>query len=68
MACTSCSAQTQGVCDCCRLVDGDTTFKVVTYCDACDAYICLPCSKNYIKRVLAYGLEKFQKVKNIFKK
>lgn len=54
MGCKTCGPQTQGQCDVCLLCDGDESFKVVVFCGTCDAYICKPCEKNWLKRAEAY--------------
>lgn len=59
MACTSCGNK-QGQCDVCLLVDGDTSFKLVTYCIICNANICLVCKSNWLKRSKAYFLKKIK--------
>ncbi len=59
MSCKTCGPKIQGQCDCCKLVDGDEKFKVVKYCEICDAYICEKCEKNWIKRSIAYLKKKF---------
>jgi hypothetical protein len=59
MGCKNCTGKFQGRCDCCYLVDGDETFKDVVLCGTCNAYICKPCKKNWIKRSVAYLVKKF---------
>lgn len=59
MGCSSCGETTQAKCDCCELVDGDTSFKLVTYCEDCKAYICDKCKNNWAKRIIAYLKRKF---------
>jgi hypothetical protein len=40
-------------CDVCRHLDGDATPKPVTYCPACDAYLCAPCRQDPARRARA---------------
>ena len=48
----------QGRCDSCYIVEGITTIKEVTFCKDCNAYICDSCRDNWIKRGVAYFLNK----------
>lgn len=59
MPCTSCGESTQAQCDCCLLVNNDKTFKIVVWCEQCQAYICKACDNNWLKRSVAYFLRKF---------
>lgn len=43
----------QGICDVCRLVDGDVRPKLVKWCNVCKAWICSPCSWNPVRRAIA---------------
>lgn len=43
----------QGVCDVCRLLDGDRSIKAVRYCGGCDANLCAACARNPIRRARA---------------
>ena len=47
-----------GVCDVCRIVDGDLSPKEVQYCDFCKAWICKRCESNIPKRALAAAMQK----------
>ena len=42
-----------GVCKVCELVDNNTSIKGVFYCSTCQAYICLACRPNFLKRAKA---------------
>jgi len=59
MGCKSCSKHTQGVCDVCQLVDGNSEIKVVVFCKQCDAWICKNCENNWFRRSVAYFKRKF---------
>ncbi len=61
--CKNCDQKFQGRCDVCSLVDNDNTFKEVVYCEECEAYICKKCQSNWIKRAVAYFIEKLR-IKN----
>lgn len=63
MACKNCSGKFQGRCDCCYLVDNTQTVKEVVFCEKCNAYICKPCQKNWIKRSVAYFIKKLSNAK-----
>lgn len=65
MGCVKCK-KIVSRCDCCFLVDGDTTFKLVTYCEECNAYICNDCEGNNIKRGKAYVTRKIEGLKEYF--
>jgi hypothetical protein len=68
MGCNTCGPSVQAQCDCCLLVDNDKSFKVVVWCEDCQAYICKDCDRNWFKRGAAYLLRKFgRKVKAIAK-
>ena len=43
----------KGVCKVCELVDDDSSIKQVFYCSTCQAYICLACRPNFLKRAKA---------------
>jgi len=43
----------KGVCDVCRLVDGDTSIKEVYYCPICKKWICLKCADKWDRRTMA---------------
>lgn len=38
------------ICKVCELLDNDTTPKKVSFCKACNEYLCEPCEKNWIRR------------------
>lgn len=63
--CINCGANTQGQCRACVLVDGDETFKMVTYCETCNAYLCKECKNDTAKRAIAATK---QAVKNVAKR
>lgn len=44
------------VCEVHRLVDGDTTIRLVKWCELCKAFICDDCRPNPIKRAKAAAL------------
>jgi hypothetical protein len=66
MSCKSCE-KIVSRCDCCFLVDGDMTYKLVTFCKDCNAYICDNCDGDKIKRAKAYAANKIVQVKEYFK-
>ena len=66
MACTDCS-KAWGVCDCCKLVDGNETFKPVMHCNICNANICSDCERNWPKRSVAYFVKKGIQISNAIK-
>ena len=41
------------VCDVCRLVDGDQSIKLCSWCSLCGAWICQQCSPDAIRRATA---------------
>ncbi len=43
-----------GICEVCRLQDGDTQVKRVKYCELCGVNICCDCNKRYDKRFFAF--------------
>lgn len=49
-----------GKCKCCELVDGDTSLKIVSYCELCRVYLCEPCRSNPMKRIKAFGKQFFE--------
>ena len=63
MSCKDCTSNIQGQCDACKLIDGDDSFKMVIYCKTCDAYICLYCKKDWLRRSAAYFMQKLKSFK-----
>lgn len=61
MGCNSCGSKFQGVCDCCKLVDGDVTIKQVYFCETCQAYICANCENKGFRRGVAAVIDKTTK-------
>lgn len=59
MSCRDCGEKTQAQCDCCKLVDGDETFKECVWCETCGAWICKNCDTDWLKRIQAYFKNKF---------
>lgn len=43
-----------GVCDCCRLVDGDVRLKPVERCGPCSAWLCDRCRWDLARRTVAF--------------
>lgn len=68
MNCKNCGTKTAGICDVCRLVDGDKGVKWVVYCPTCEAYICETCEGNRAKRAAAMLLDNAHKINEYFKK
>lgn len=66
--CKNCTTKTQGVCDCCRLVDGDTRGKFVVYCEDCKAWICKDCEGKWLKRGAAYFAAKGERIVKFIEK
>ena len=60
--CKDCGEKAQGVCDACRLVDGDNKAKTVYYCKTCGAYLCSDCSDNWSKRTQAASINLVHKI------
>lgn len=48
------------VCDVCRLVGGDSSFKLCGYCHLCDAFICQDCINNWPRRLKAAVLRELE--------
>jgi len=48
------NAAVLGTCDVCQLLDGDASRKPVHYCSMCDAWLCVPCTHNWARRVQAF--------------
>lgn len=42
-----------GICGCCSAVDGDFSYKLVSFCEFCKAWLCDACRGNPWKRVQA---------------
>lgn len=43
----------KGVCDVCKLVNGDTSIKEVSFCNVCKKWICKKCSNRWDRRTIA---------------
>jgi hypothetical protein len=52
MSCKSCE-KIVSRCDSCFYADGDITYKLVTFCKDCNAYICSNCEPDKFKRAKA---------------
>lgn len=48
-----------GICDVCRILDGDTSIKMVQYCSECDANLCQRDRLNYFRRARAFAKRHF---------
>ncbi len=48
-----------GICEVCRIQDGDTTVKKVKYCEVCGVNICCECNTRYDQRFFAMIKTKF---------
>lgn len=46
-----------GVCDCCRIIEGDQSLKKVEYCSLCQAWLCYMCRIDFLRRALAASLK-----------
>lgn len=44
------------VCEVHRLVHGDTTIRLVKWCELCKAFVCDDCRPNILKRATAAAL------------
>jgi len=51
-------------CSVCRLVDGDTTPKPVSYCGRCQAHLCERCFHSATRRTRAAILRKIEEWKS----
>lgn len=47
-----------GVCDVCRLLEGNTQQKMVCWCGLCQAWLCDKCRNNPVRRALAAAKQK----------
>ena len=47
----------RGICRVCELVDKNKKLKYVTYCNVCEAWMCLECEWNPLKRAKAALIE-----------
>lgn len=71
--CTGCQPSTTNtakywtVCECCKRVDNDNGEKFTVFCHLCNAYICESCSKDWGKRILAFGDKVKEKIINFVK-
>ncbi len=54
----------QGVCDVHKYALNDTSTRMVTWCNACSAWICAECNPNLLLRATAFANRTMQ---NIFK-
>ena len=63
MACKNCSPKTFGVCEVCKLIEGDTKTKEVRYCETCKAWICSTCDPDMWKRAKAMVKNTTKKLK-----
>jgi len=50
---------TDGICEVCRIQDGDTSIKKVKYCSFCKVTICCECNDKYDQRFFAMIKKKF---------
>jgi len=54
------------ICDVCRLIDGDLTYKMCVYCSMCDSNICEADYSNKARRLHAMVLRKWEKTRGLF--
>ena len=54
--------RTMGVCDVCRINDGDESVKPVRHCGGCDKWICDPCWNDWPRRGKAMTINLARKV------
>ena len=52
--------QQQCICDVCRLLDYDCSFKLCFYCSMCDAWVCGNDTNNWPRRIKAAIKRKFE--------
>ena len=48
------------ICDVHRLLDYDTANRLCTYCSLCDAWICIECQPQLVRRLKAAIKRKFE--------
>lgn len=51
----------KGVCEVEKLIDKDNKNKRTFYCGECKIWMCVPCSKNILKRAMAMILRDINK-------
>jgi hypothetical protein len=48
----------KGICRVCELLDNDKTVKEVIWCNFCNAAMCEPCERNWLRRGKAAIIDK----------
>jgi hypothetical protein len=54
----------RAICKVCELLDKDTTIKDVVWCNFCQASMCEPCERNWLRRAEAMILSKLKTNEN----
>lgn len=50
----------KAICKVCELIDKDTSIKEVVFCNFCNATMCEPCERNWLRRGQAMIIDKLK--------